>query len=135
MAKISKVILRETAYVSLWVLILSALTQAVFLTVKAWELSVLLGNLYSATVAILNFFLMGLAVQRAAAQEEKEARQTIRASHAGRTFLLFVFAAIGVLIPFFHNVTVLLPLFFPRFAITIRPLLDKRKKGDASREE
>ncbi len=135
MAKVNKVIVRETTYISLWVLILSTLTQAVFLIVKVWDYTVLLGNLYGAAVAVLNFFLMGLAVQKAAAQEEKEARQTIRASHAGRTFLLFVFAAVGALIPIFHPVTVLLPLFFPRFAITIRPLLDKRKKGDISREE
>ncbi len=135
MARIDRVIIRETTYIALWVLILSALTQAVFLIVRAWDPSVLLGNLYGAAVAVLNFFLMGLAVQRAAKQDEEGARATVRASHAGRTFLLFVFAAVGVLVPVFHRVTVLLPLFFPRLAITIRPLLDKRKKGDSSREE
>lgn len=135
MARIDRVIIRETTYIALWVLILSALTQAVFLIVRAWDPSVLLGNLYGAAVAVLNFFLMGLAVQRAAKQNEEGARATVRASHAGRTLLLFVFAAVGVLLPVFHRVTVLLPLFFPRLAITIRPLLDKRKKGDSSREK
>ena len=38
-----------------------------------------------------------------------------------------VFLAVGVALPCFQSVAVVVPLFFPRIAIAFRPLLDKRK--------
>ena len=35
---------------------------------------------------------------------------------------MFVVAAVGVALPCFHLVTVLLPLFFPRIAVAFRPM-------------
>ena len=46
-----------------------------------------------------------------------------------RTFMLFVVAAVGVLLPVFSTWTVLIPLFFPRIAIMIRPFWGN-KMGD-----
>jgi hypothetical protein len=37
--------------------------------------------------------------------------------------MIFAVAAIGVLLSCFHTVAVLLPLFFPRIAIALRPLI------------
>ena len=45
MKKIDRTVLTETGYIALSVLILSALMQAVFLAVGAWDGAVLLGNL------------------------------------------------------------------------------------------
>ena len=65
---------------------------------------------------------MGLAVQSAVNKEEKEAKETMRASQSLRTLLLFVVVAIGVLLDCFNTVAVIIPLFFPRIAIAIRPV-------------
>lgn len=125
MPKIDKTVKNETAYIALWVLIFSVLMQAVFLILKKWEYTVLLGNMLSAALGIGNFLLMGLAVQSAVSKEEKEAKDTLKVSQALRTLLLFVVLVIGVLLDCFNTWAVIIPLFFPRLAIAIRPLVKK----------
>ena len=116
--KVDKTVIKETLYISVWVLILSAVTQAVFLIIGKWSLSVLFGNLLSGVTGILNFFLMGLTVQAAL---------SMKVSQILRMLLIFAVAAVGVLLDCFNTVTVILPLFFPRIAISFRPLFNKKK--------
>ena len=127
MKKIDRTVLTETGYIALSVLILSALMQAVFLAVGAWDGAVLLGNLLGGAAAITNFFLMGLTVQAATAKDEKSAKAAMRSSQSLRTVFLFAAAALGVLLPCFDTVASLLPLFFPRIAIFFRPLVGRKK--------
>ena len=124
MAKIDKVVLKETKYIALWVLILSALMQAVFLVISRWNYTVLLGNLLSAGAAILNFFLMGITVQKALGLEEKEAKSLMKTSQIYRNLLVLVIAVIGVV--FFDVWASVIPLFFVRIALAVRPAFDKK---------
>lgn len=126
MQKIDKVVLKETKYIALWMLILSAILQSVFLVIGKWDYTVLLGNLLSGGASVLNFFFMGLSVQKAVQMEGKDAKQHMKASSAGRTCALFVIAILGVVLPIFSIWTVLIPLLFPRVAIALRPLWDKK---------
>lgn len=132
MKKLDPIVWRETRYVALWVLILSAVTEAVFLLIGQWNYTVLLGNLLGAAAAVGNFLLMGLAVQKAVGQEEKEARQVLKLSMTLRTFLLFAVLAVGVLLPVFSTWTVILPVFFPRIAIALRPIFLKDETPTAT---
>ncbi|MBQ2933869.1 MAG: hypothetical protein IJE02_04610 [Clostridia bacterium] len=127
--KIDKVVIKETKYIATFVVILSVLMQAVFLIIGKWHYSVLLGNLWGAAIAVLNFFVMGLYVQKAVSQEEKEARQTVRASQSLRMFGIFVLAIVGLIIfkQTLARVAIVIPLIFPRIAIMIRPLINKNK--------
>ena len=127
--KIDKVVIKETKYIATFVVILSVLMQAVFLIIGKWHYSVLLGNLWGAAIAVLNFFVMGLYVQKAVSQEEKEARQTVRASQSLRMFGIFVLAIVGLIIfkQTLARVVIVVPLIFPRIAIMIRPLINKNK--------
>lgn len=125
MKKIDQVVLKETLYVSAWVLIFSALTQAVFLLIGKWDYTVLLGNLLSASAAILNFFLMGISVQKAVTKEEKEAKNVLKISQLYRNILLLAVTVVGVVLKCFNTWSVIIPLFFPRIAIMLRPLFDK----------
>ena len=127
MQKIDKVVLKETKYITAWMLIFSAVMQAVFLVIGRWDYTVLLGNLLSGTAGVLNFLFMGIAVQQAVKKEEKDAKQHMKASSAARTCALFVITVAGVALPTFSTWTVILPLFFPRIAIALRPLWDKKK--------
>ena len=126
MKKIDAVVLAETKYIGTWVLILSALMQAVFLVIGKWHYSVLLGNLLSALFGILNFLLMGMTVQKAVGKEEKEARSMVKVSQIYRNFMILVVTAVGVLVPCFNAVAVIVPLFFPRLAIAVRPFFGKK---------
>ena len=125
MFKVDSTVKKETLYISAWVLVLSAVLEAVFLIIGLWDLNVLFGNLLGIFGAIGNFFLMGLSVQKAVGtDDEKQASSIIRASQAMRLFMLFVVLAIGVM--FFNPISVIIPLFIPRIAVSFRPLFDKK---------
>lgn len=126
--KIDNVVKKETKYIIIWVGLLSLLMQSVFLVTGFWDISVLLGNILGAFVAVLNFFLMGLAIQRAVQKSEDDAKKSMNVSSLYRKLMIFVIVIIGIVVPYFNNWTVIIPLFFPRVAIAFRPLVDKGNK-------
>lgn len=127
--KIDKIVIKETRYITCFVVILSVLMQAIFLIIGEWDYKVLLGNIWGASVAVGNFFAMGLYVQKAVSQEEQEAKKTIKTSYSLRMTALLLFTVIGVVIPVFSWITVTIPLIFPSVAVFLRPLIDKNKKN------
>ena len=133
--KIESAVKRETAYIAVWVLILSILMESVFLVIGKWDLTVLYGNLLSGTLSILNFFLMGLTVQKAVKKEEKQAKSVMKLSMLLRLLLVFAAAALGALLPCFNVITSLLPLFFPRLAIAFHSFFDKKKNKGSSQDK
>lgn len=134
MHSIDPVIKKETKYIAVWVLLLSALMQAVFLVIGQWDLTVLLGNLLSAAAVIGNFFAMALTVARAVDKDKKDAAQLMKLSSTARFLVLFLIVLVGVLLDCFNLWTVLIPLLFPRIAIAFRSLFD-RKKGEEGANE
>ena len=126
MKQIDETVKRETLYIALFVLVLSTLMQAVFLIIGKWNYTVLLGNLLSGAAAVLNFFLMGCTVQSASQKDSDKIKSFMRVSQSLRTVMLFAIAAIGVLLPCFNSVAVIIPLFFPRIAAGFRPLFMKK---------
>ncbi len=126
MKRLDPVIKRETLYIGAWVLILSAIMQAVFLIIGKWDYTVLLGNLLTGSASVLNFFLMALTVQRAVDKEEKDARGTMKASQALRNLMMFVIVVLGVLLPCFNIWASIIPVFFPRISMLFRAMLNKK---------
>ena len=126
MNTIDPIVLKETKYILLWELILSILMQAVFLVIGEWDYTVLLGNILSASAAVLNFFLMGVSIQKALEKDENDAKKTIKLSQSYRFLFLIVVLAVGVSIPCFNLWAVLIPILFPRIAIVFRPYFDRK---------
>lgn len=130
MKKIDPTVRRETVYITVWVIIFSAVMEAVFLIGGWWNITVLFGNLLGGFCAVLNFFLMGLTVQNALSKEEKEAKDIVKLSQSLRMFMQLAFVAVGFLIPSVFNViAVLIPLLFPRVAIMLRPFFNEQMEG------
>ena len=125
MKKIDATVLRETRYIATVTIGLSVLMEAIFLILKSWDISVLLGNIWGALGAICNFLLMGITVQNALQKEEKEAKTLVKFSQTARMFFLLAFAMVGYFVPMFHIVAVVIPFLFPRIAVSLRPLLIK----------
>lgn len=125
--KVDPTVLKETRYIALSVLILSMLMQAVYLVIGRWDYTVLLGNLYGAAVAVGNFFLMGLTVQKCLTMEPDEAKKRMKLSQQGRMLMLLVLCVIGGVLPFMDTIAVLIPQLFPRVGVTIRGLTMKDK--------
>ena len=121
------VILKETKFIFVWEIILSLPMQALFFILGEWDYTVLLGNTLSGVVAVLNFFLMGIAVRKAIGENENDARKEITASRLIRLLMILIILIIGVTIPVFHFWAMIPPLLFPRIAIAFRPLFDKKK--------
>ena len=129
MKKLDPTVRKETLYILSCSLIFSALMQSVFLICGFWSLRVLFGNLLGAAVAVLNFFLLGLTVQSVLNKEEKEIKARMKSSQSLRNLMLFAVALIAYLLSdVFHLLAVVIPFFFPRLAIAIRPLADRKQK-------
>lgn len=128
MANVNKTVIRETKYIALWVVLLSAAEQAFFLISGMWDYTVLLGNIFGGLAAVLNFLFMGLTVQRAVSREEKEAALLMRLSQTMRNVMLVIVGILAVTLPFFNGFAAIIPLFFPRIAIALISL-----RGRASR--
>ena len=82
---------------------------------------------------VANFFGMALGVQRALEKDPDDAKKSMKASLSGRMLGLFIVAVLGVVLPCFDTLAVLIPLLFPRIAIAIRPLWDRKtqvKEGE-----
>ena len=120
--KVDPVVLKETRYIAIAVLILSVLQQAVFLILGKWDVTVLLGNLYGAAIAVGNFFLMGLTVQKCLTLEPDDAKKRMKLSQQGRLLMLLVLCMIGAALPCFNTIALLVPQFFPRIGVTVRGL-------------
>ncbi len=85
-----------------------------------FDYTVILGGLCGGGVAVLNFFLMGLAVQQAsAAKDEADARMKIKASYSQRFLMQILWVIVAIVAPCFHFVAGIAPLLFPGTGIKI----------------
>lgn len=127
--KIDRGILREVRFVALGTLFLSAVEALVFLALGKYDLSVLFGILLSGGAGVLNFFLLGLTVQKAlsyGSADDAQARSTLKLSKTVRMLGLLAVLAVGVLLDCFSTVAVLVTVFFPRVTIFIRQIMIAR---------
>ena len=84
------------------------------------DYTVFLGGIGGGAVAVLNFFLMGLAVQKAAsASDEGTARMKLKASYSQRFLMQILWVILAIVAPCFHFVAGIAPLLFPGKGIKI----------------
>lgn len=88
--------------------------------------SVIFGGLGGGLVAVLNFFLMGLTVQKVVESEDEEsARMQMRAGYSRRMLLQMLWVVIVIVASCFHLVAGIVPLLFPSLGIKILGILNK----------
>ena len=126
MAKIDETVMRETRYIAGITIILSVIMEAVFLIIGKWDYTVLLGNIFGGAVAVVNFLLMGITVQKAVLKDEKEAATLMKLSQTLRNMMLLITCVVAIAVPFMNGVAAVIPLFFPRIAISLIPLRDRK---------
>ena len=79
-----------------------------------FDYTVFLGGIGGGVIAVLNFFLMGLAVQKAAsATDEGSARMKLKASYSQRFMMMILWVIIAIVAPCFQFVAGIAPLLFP----------------------
>ena len=98
-------------------------TSNVTKTSGAFDYTVILGNILGGGIAVLNFFLMGITLQKSLTDTEiKTAENRMKMSQSFRFLMLIIVAVIGGVLPCFNIVAVVIPFFFPRVVMTIRGL-------------
>ena len=118
--KANETVKKESLYIAYFCTLLSVLMQVVFIVCRKWDYTVLLGNLLSLSLAVLNFYFMGITVQKAVLMDEADARKLMKSSSAIRNAVVFLVIVIGVVLPIFNTVSVFVPVFFPRIAVIVR---------------
>lgn len=123
---VDETVRKDTLFIAGVTLICSMLMQAVFLIIGKWDYTVLLGNLLGAVLAVGNFFLLGLTIQKVVSLPEDEAKSKIKVSQQLRLLMLVIGCAIAGALPCFHLVATLIPLLFPRIGATVWGMMGKK---------
>lgn len=83
-----------------------------------FDYTVFLGGIVGGANAVLNFFLMGLTVQKVASTEnEEDARANMKASYTQRLMLQILWIVLAIVAPCFQFVAGIAPLMFPSLGI------------------
>ena len=94
-----------------------------------FDYTVILGGICGGIVAVLNFFLMGLTVQKVASQtDEDTARTQMKASYSQRLMLQILWIILAIAAPCFQFAAGIAPLLFPSIGIKLRALVKKGNK-------
>ena len=123
--KLQKAVKEETIFVALGSLILSVLMVCAFFGLNRvlpeqvpMGLPVILGAAGGCTVAVGNFFLMALTVQKVAGIENyDQAYRSMQVSYRYRTFLQLIWCVLCMVLKFINPVAGILPLLWPSLLI------------------
>jgi len=90
-----------------------------------WKIA--LGGIAGSGIAVLNFFLMGLTVQKVASDPNAErARNRMKLSYTYRYLMQIAWIVIAILVPCFNYVAGIVPLLFPSLGIKIASIIFKK---------
>lgn len=92
-----------------------------------FDYTVILGGLGGSLVAVLNFFMMGMTVQKVAAStDEDAARMKMKASYSQRMMIQMLWVVVAIVIPCFHFAAGIVPLLFPGTFLKILGITKKK---------
>lgn len=116
--KPQKAVVDNTRRIAVGTACLFVAEMIVFAVMGRMSLGALLGGLLGSAYAVLNFYMLGMAVQKAAASgSEDTARMTLRISYQMRMIGMVVVCVVAFAVPFADGVACLVPMVFPRLTI------------------
>ena len=114
--KIQEATKRETLHIAAGTLAFSAVMNGVFALLGRWDF------------AVLNFFLLGLTVQKMAGDpNEKKGKLVLQLSYSLRMLATLAVVVLGVKLACFSWVATVIPLLFPRLTILAMQILGMYK--------
>ena len=94
-----------------------------------FDYRVILGGIGGGAVAVLNFFLMGMAVQKAVSEtDEAGAKRRMQASYSQRNLMQMLWAILAIVLPCFQFAAGILPLLIPGTAIKLKGIKNSIKR-------
>ena len=126
--KIQKSIKTETLRLAAGLLAADVLVCVVFLLCHAFDYTVVLGALFGSAVAVGNFFLLGVTMQRAADRDSGQ-KKAVQLSYTLRMLMIAAAIVLGYLIPFFQLYAVLAPIVLATPVLLIMQAIAKKREG------
>lgn len=121
--KLSPAVKQETLHIAEGTAVGVVLMLAVFALLHKLNLWVVFSGVLGGILAVLNFFLLGLTVQKVAQGEDEErGRKWMQFSYNVRMLLLVVWLIVAISVPALNWVAALIPLLMPRVTIALMQL-------------
>ena len=129
--KIQPAVKKETGHIACWsgagtivMIVAFAVCHKLFPEAVPFDYKVVLGGIIGAAVAVGNFFIMGLTVQKIADMQDQDlAYRRMKTSYHYRTMIQFLWIILAVTVPFINGVAGIIPLFVPGAVIKARGIL------------
>lgn len=113
---------RETKRIAIGQMVFFVIMLIVYGVLGRFSLAVLLGGLIGSAYAVLNFFMLGMTVQKVAAMQPENAelaRMQMKSSYNSRMVGMLLVTVLCFALPFVDGLSALIPLMFPRLTILI----------------
>ncbi|MBU3806754.1 MAG: ATP synthase subunit I [Candidatus Fournierella pullistercoris] len=130
--KVEPAVKQETLRIGGGTLLGVIVMLGVFALLGKFSMAVLISGVLGGIVAVLNFFLLGLTVQKAANSQEDQARKWMQFSYNTRMFLMVVWLMVAIAVPALNWVAGLIPLLMPRLTIGVMQITGKYPKDTTS---
>lgn len=124
--KSESIVLKETKNIAFGVAILSAVMLIAFFFLKRLSLSVIISVFIGSFLAVMNFLLLGISLNKAVSKNSNNAKQYVQVFYSYRMIGLFVILAICLYSKLFNPAAILLPLIFPRIVIGVMNFKKRR---------
>lgn len=136
---LNNAIRRELVFVAAGLAVGDALICAVFALLHKFDYTVPLGAVWGSAFAFLNVYLLALRVQKVADSEDadkKIAQNRLRSSYFGRMMLMVFAIVVGVIVPWFHYISALIPFLIPQPVMMLRrAIVTAREKRGADNSD
>lgn len=137
--KLTKSIRTELTFVAAGLLVCDAALCAIFAVLHCFDYTVALGALWGSAFAWLSIFLLALRVQKVADCTDDTARavaqKRLRSSYFARMMLMVFAVVIGIVVPFFHYIAVLVPFLVPQPVLMLRRAIVTRREKQQKEAE
>ena len=131
--KLTAVVAENLKKITVLNLVLTVVENIVFLAVGYWNVQVLAGSALGWAVSVLNFYLLGISVQKAMDKEPKAAQAYMQKTYNGRMLIETVAIVAAFILPYFNGFAAVIPFIFTRISIMIIQKFDKNNDNKEGR--
>lgn len=125
---LSEAVVYELKRMAIGLLIAAAVSFAVFCFIFGYENSILLGTLFGAAVAFLNYFFLAVYIERSVKKKKNAALSAMGGGYFLRMFFIAVMIYLAIKSNYINHWAMIVPLVFPRIIIMILSAMDSRKR-------
>lgn len=129
--KVDPIVRRETLRLIMGLLAADVLAAGVFLLLEkvgwaTFDYTVILGLLLGTVIAAVNFFLLGLTIQKEMGKENP--KKSVQLSYTLRMLLMAAAVVAAALLPCFHVIATIVPLILTTPVVLIMRAITEKKE-------